>query len=158
MNNRINNSFNNPINNSIKNPLIKGTIVLTLAGLFCRILGFYYRIFLNAHIGAYGMGMLQLITPLCGIAFSVCICGFNSAISRYTAADRQSLKPLISGLFLSIPMSVIFSALCYIMSLRYMISIEKRRKKSMLSIKYGIKRTDSVQDLPESVLFQFFMY
>lgn len=114
MNNRINNSFNNPINNSIKNPLIKGTIVLTLAGLFCRILGFYYRIFLNAHIGAYGMGMLQLITPLCGIAFSVCICGFNSAISRYTAADRQSLKPLISGLFLSIPMSVIFSALCYI--------------------------------------------
>ena len=114
MNNRINNSFNNPINNSIKNPLIKGTIVLTLAGLFCRILGFYYRIFLNTHIGAYGMGMLQLITPLCGIAFSVCICGFNSAISRYTAADQQSLKPLISGLFLSIPMSVIFSALCYI--------------------------------------------
>lgn len=28
----------------------------------------------------------------------------------------------------------------------------------MLSIKYGIKRTDSVQDLPESVLFpNFFM-
>ena len=70
------------MNKSIKNPLIKGTIILTAAGLFCRILGFYYRIFLNRHIGAYGMGMLQLIMPLCGIAFSVCIIGFNSAISK----------------------------------------------------------------------------
>ena len=102
------------MNNSIKNPLIKGTIILTLAGLFCRILGFYYRIFLNTHIGAYGMGMLQLIMPLCGIAFSVCIYGFNSAISKYTAASSQSLRPLLSGLCLSLPLSVIFSAICYI--------------------------------------------
>lgn len=54
------------MNKSIKNPLIKGTIILTAAGLFCRILGFYSRIFLNRHIGAYGMGILQLIMPLCG--------------------------------------------------------------------------------------------
>ena len=87
------------MNKSIKNPLIKGTIILTAAGLFCRILGFYYRIFLNRHIGAYGMGMLQLIMPLCGIAFSVCIIGFNSAISKFTAAYHKSLKPLISGFY-----------------------------------------------------------
>ncbi len=109
MNNRINSSIN-----SIKTPLIQGTIILTLAGLFCRILGFYYRIFLNSHIGAYGMGMLQLIMPLCGIAFSICIYGFNSAISRYTAATNQSLRPLISGICLSFPLSIIFSAICYI--------------------------------------------
>ena len=102
------------MNKSIKNPLIKGTIILTAAGLFCRILGFYYRIFLNRHIGAYGMGMLQLIMPLCGIAFSVCIIGFNSAISKFTAAYHKSLKPLISGICVSLPVSIAFSTLCYI--------------------------------------------
>lgn len=102
------------MNKSLKNPLIKGTFILTAAGLFSRIFGFYYRIFLNSHIGAYGMGMLQLIMPVCGIAFSVCIHGFNSAISKYTAAANKSLKPLISGLCLSIPLSVLFSMLCYI--------------------------------------------
>ena len=41
------------------------------------------------------------------------------------------------------------------MSLRYMISIEERTKSISFSIKYGIKRTDSVKDLCiyESVLF-----
>lgn len=102
------------MNKSIKNPLIKGTIILTAAGLFCRILGFYYRIFLNRHIGAYGMGILQLIMPLCGIAFSVCIIGFNSAISKFTAAYHKSLKPLISGICVSLPVSIAFSTLCYI--------------------------------------------
>ena len=93
-------------------PVIKGTIILTIAGLLCRILGFYYRIFLNSHIGSYGMGMLQLVLPLCGIAFSVCMCGFNSAISKYTAQTHGNINVLLGGLLMSFPLSCIFSAVC----------------------------------------------
>lgn len=104
------------MNHNFKAPIIKGTIILTIAGIFCRILGFYYRIFLNSHIGAYGMGMLQLILPICGIAFSICIYGFNSAISKYTAASSHSLLPLASGICISLPISILFSLICYIFS------------------------------------------
>ena len=47
-----------------KNPIIKGTIILTIASLLSRIIGFLYRIFLSNLIGAKGMGVFQLIFPV----------------------------------------------------------------------------------------------
>ena len=58
------------------------------------------------------MGMLQLVLPLCGIAFSVCMCGFNSAISKYTAQTHGNINVLLGGLLMSFPLSCIFSAVC----------------------------------------------
>ena len=44
-------------------PLITGTLLLTAVGFFCRILGFFYRIFLSRTIGAEGLGLYQMIFP-----------------------------------------------------------------------------------------------
>ena len=82
------------MNKSIKNPLIKGTIILTAAGLFCRILGFYYRIFLNRQYWCLWYGNIAAYYAALRNSLSVCIIGFNSAISKFTAAYHKSLKPL----------------------------------------------------------------
>ena len=59
----------------MKNALLRGTILLTLTGILCRILGFFYRIFLANVIGAEGMGIYQLIFPIYSICFSLCASG-----------------------------------------------------------------------------------
>ena len=39
---------------------IKGTLLLTCAGLLCRFSGFFYKIFLAHALGAEGIGIYQL--------------------------------------------------------------------------------------------------
>ena len=63
-------------------PIIKGTIILTLAGMIGKILGFVYRIVLTRCIGSEGLGLYQVVLPIAGIVFSICCAGFQSAISR----------------------------------------------------------------------------
>ncbi|MGN0317322.1 MAG: oligosaccharide flippase family protein [Lachnospira sp.] len=96
------------------NPILKGTVILTAASILCRLMGFFYRIYLNKCIGAAGIGIIQLLSPLMGIAYAVCCSGFGLAISKFTARDYKK-KPayywLITGLCLSFPVSVIFSAI-----------------------------------------------
>ena len=43
---------------------IKGTLLLTCAGLLCRFSGFFYKIFLAHALGAEGIGIYQLIFPV----------------------------------------------------------------------------------------------
>lgn len=71
-----------------KNAVLKGTVILTLAGIISRIAGFFYRIFLTRQIGADGIGMFQLVTPVLGIAFALCSAGIQTAISRFCAAKN----------------------------------------------------------------------
>ena len=40
--------------------------------LICRILGFFYRIYLSRTIGAEGLGLYQMVHPLFGICFALC--------------------------------------------------------------------------------------
>lgn len=47
-----------------KNLIIKGALILTLANIITRILGFIYRIYMSNLIGAEGMGLYQLIMPV----------------------------------------------------------------------------------------------
>ena len=57
---------------SHSNRFIRGAFILTLAGLFSRFAGFFYRIFLSNQLGAEGMGLYQLIFPIYGICISLC--------------------------------------------------------------------------------------
>ena len=90
-------------------PLITGTII-----------GFFYRIFLSQTIGAEGIGIYQLITPISVICFSIAAAGIQSGISRYVAAAtvksglKSACRYLIFGLFISITASVFISAVLYI--------------------------------------------
>ena len=52
-----------PLNHIFKNSVVKGTLILTIAGLISKLMGFYYKIFLSGVIGAEGIGLYQLVFP-----------------------------------------------------------------------------------------------
>lgn len=78
-----------------KKLFIKGTLLLTFAGLLSRLMGFFYRIFLSHTIGAHGLGIFQLILPLQILIMSICASGIQTAISRLTAAEKFPKIPVV---------------------------------------------------------------
>ena len=72
-----------------KNPIIKGTIILTIASLLSRIIGFLYRIFLSNLIGAKGMGVFQLIFPVLVFCIALSCGGVQIAVSRFVAESKS---------------------------------------------------------------------
>lgn len=100
-----------------KHPLIAGSFLLTIAGFVSRLIGFFYRIYLSQLFGEEGMGVYQLLSPVLALSFSLTAAGFQTAISKFVAqrteaADHTesaapSCKPLIMGLSLAIPVSVL---------------------------------------------------
>lgn len=117
-----------------RHPLFTGTLLLTLAGLLSRIIGFFYRIFLSHTIGAEGLGIYQLIFPIYALTFSVTVAGVQTAISKYVAeaVARDSFPPafprvyrkssrnpasftyLYAGLFISLLLSFLCTVLLYL--------------------------------------------
>lgn len=97
---------------NLKNTLLKGTLLLTLAGILSRIMGFFYKIFLANFIGAEGMGIYQLIFPVYSICFSLCASGIETAVSKLTAAkyatgnQKQAMDILRTGMLLSFSLSL----------------------------------------------------
>ena len=47
-----------------KRAFLTGTLLLTGTGFACRVLGFFYRIFLSRTIGAEGLGLYNMIHPV----------------------------------------------------------------------------------------------
>ncbi len=96
-----------------KKKILKGTLILTIAGAVTRLIGFYYRIFLSHQIGAEQLGIYQLIFPLLVLAFSFTSSGIQLVISRQVAAGAcrsrasgsDGKEVLIAGLFLSMVLS-----------------------------------------------------
>ena len=94
--------------------LIAGTLFLTAAGILSRILGFFYRIYLSRAIGAEGLGIYQMIFPIYGICFSLCAGSIQTAISRFTAANREHAKQtLLCGFSISFTISLALAALIW---------------------------------------------
>ena len=48
----------------MKNKMLKGTIILTVAGVITRVIGFLYRIFLANLLGDTKLGIYQMISGL----------------------------------------------------------------------------------------------
>ena len=103
-----------------KKLFIKGTLLLTFAGLLSRLMGFFYRIFLSHTIGAHGLGIFQLILPLQILIMSICASGIQTAISRLTAAEKISKNPsrhisdyFVVGTVFSVVFSLVFSWFLY---------------------------------------------
>ncbi len=71
----------------LQNKIIKGTLILTVAGFITRFLGFFYRIFLADRLGASLLGTYQLIFPVYGIAFTIYGAGIQTAISQIIASS-----------------------------------------------------------------------
>jgi stage V sporulation protein B len=78
------------------NPILKGTILLTGAGLIVKILGAAYRIPLARLIGAEGMGLYQMAYPVYLIFLSLSTAGLPIAISKMVA--EQTTRKNIPGM------------------------------------------------------------
>ncbi|MDF2589796.1 MAG: hypothetical protein K0S41_3637 [Anaerocolumna sp.] len=102
-----------------KSNLIKGTLVLTLAGLATRVIGFFYRIFLSNTMGAEVLGIYQLVFPVYGICFTIFASGIQTAISTLVAAElgkkhyKNISKILKVGLFMSVSLALFLSFVIY---------------------------------------------
>ena len=94
-----------------KRGLLKGTLILTAAGLLSRVIGFFYRIFLSHTIGAEQIGIHQLATPLCALCFSLCAVGIHSILSRSIAARfaEENAKASFDVLVVGLSLALLFS-------------------------------------------------
>ncbi|NLK28260.1 MAG: polysaccharide biosynthesis protein [Clostridiales bacterium] len=102
-----------------RNNIVKGTLILTLAGFITRVIGFFYKIFLSKFMGAELLGIYQLIFPVYGICFTIYATGIQTAISRLVAAelgkrnDKNIYRILRLGLLLSVSLAFLMSILVY---------------------------------------------
>lgn len=102
-----------------KSNILKGTIILTLAGLFTRVLGFFYKIFLSKTMGPELLGIYQLVFPIYGICFTIYATGIQTAISSLVSAEmakknhKNARRILKIGLLLSVGLASILAALVY---------------------------------------------
>lgn len=67
--------------------------MLSLGGLFAKILGALYRIPLTNIIGSYGMGLYQLVFPPYILFLTVAQAGIPTALSKLIAENNQLGKP-----------------------------------------------------------------
>lgn len=104
-----------------RHPLIMGTAILTVTGLITRIIGFFYRIYLSRLFGEEGMGIYQLLSPVLSLSFALTAAGFQTAISKFVAAQTgqksaasHPYRPMIMGLILTVPLSIACTAILYL--------------------------------------------
>lgn len=95
-----------------KRAFLSGTLLLTAAGFSCRILGFFYRIFLSRTIGAEGLGIYNMVHPVYGICFALCAGSIQTALSQYIASNERKGRTVFrTGLLLSLSLSLFFAFL-----------------------------------------------
>lgn len=82
---------------SKKQSFIKGAIIISLGGLFSKVLGAVYRIPLTNVLGGTGMGIYQMVYPLYCILLTVSASGIPTGIARLVSsgskgAERQAFR------------------------------------------------------------------
>lgn len=80
-----------------KRAFLTGTLLLTGTGFACRVLGFFYRIFLSRTIGAEGLGLYNMVHPVFGICFAVCAGSIQTALSQYIASHTGQQKRVFAA-------------------------------------------------------------
>lgn len=97
-----------------KMAFITGTLLLTSTGLICRILGFFYRIFMSRTIGAEGLGIYNMVHPIFSICFAVCAGSIQTALSQYVAANQTRGRAVFrTGLVIAMGMSFLLAWVIY---------------------------------------------
>ncbi len=127
------------INKIKKSNIIKGTMILTLAGFAIRFIGFFYRIFLSNTMGAELMGIYQLVFPVYAICFTIYATGIQTSISRLVAGEigkqnsKNIYKILRIGMLLSVSLAVILSIIVYMNAdlIAWRFLMEKRSASSL---------------------------
>ncbi len=63
--------------------------ILTATGFIVKAIGFVYRIFIANNIGAEGLGLYQLMTPIYSLLVLVLSAGISVAVSRFVAEETS---------------------------------------------------------------------
>lgn len=107
----------------MKHTIIRGTIILTLAGFLTRILGFFYKIFLAHHMAPERLGLYQLLAPVYGMCFTIYASGIQTAISGLVAEQSskkdgpiRARRILFCGMFLSVLIALLLTIALYALS------------------------------------------
>jgi len=119
--------------------LLRGTVILTLAGFATRIIGFFYRIFLSNAMGAELMGIYQLVFPVFTICYTIFAMGIQTALSRLVASEtgrgnhKNIYRILRIGILLSVSLAAILSVLVYIFAdkIAFRFLLEPRSSSSL---------------------------
>ncbi|MEG1716582.1 MAG: polysaccharide biosynthesis protein [Lachnospiraceae bacterium] len=129
-----------------KRTLLKGTLILTATGVFSRLIGFFYRIFLSHTFGEEGVGLYQLIFPIYILFISFTSSGIQTAISRcvaqkYALGKKQESKQiLLIGLVFSVLLSCIST--CVLQTFSHPIAIQllgdRRCEPLLIAISYTL--------------------
>ena len=95
----------------MKDQLLKGTMILTIAGFATRVIGFCYRIFLAGELGEVNLGIYQLIFPVYSICFTIYAAGIQTAVSQLISHQPKKNHGQIikAGITLSLCLAVILS-------------------------------------------------
>ncbi|MCM1082521.1 MAG: oligosaccharide flippase family protein [Clostridium sp.] len=105
-----------------KKTIIKGTLILTIAGIATKFLGFYNRIFLTRTIGVKEIGIYQLVFPLYILAFSMSCSGLATALTKHISYflgqnKHRSMRRISKLCFLlSVGISLIVCSSIYLFS------------------------------------------
>ena len=100
-----------------KEQVIKGTLILTLTGVVCRFLGFFYKIWLSRIISPSSLGTYQLIFPIYGLCHTIFASSIQTGISNISAGIPNTKHPMAAlrvGLLFSSALALILSILIYI--------------------------------------------
>lgn len=94
--------------------LIRGTILLTTAGMITRTAGFFYKIFLSRTIGAKEIGLFQLTAPIFSLCMAIACGGIQTALSRFTSEYHAKKDPASSRriLLCALFFTTVLSSLC----------------------------------------------
>ncbi|MGP4109174.1 putative polysaccharide biosynthesis protein [Virgibacillus sp. L01] len=93
------------------NKLVKGALLLTLAGLISKVLSAGYRIPLQNLTGDMGFYIYQQVYPFLGIALVLSLYGFPSAISKLTVDIKaQGMGPSITRFY--VPVFLLLGSIC----------------------------------------------
>jgi stage V sporulation protein B len=95
-----------------KRAFVTGTLLLTGTGFACRLLGFFYRIYLSRTIGAEGLGLFNMMHPIYGICFALCAGSIQTALSQCIAANASRGRSFFrAGTLISMGMAFVLGGL-----------------------------------------------
>ena len=102
-----------------RHTVVRSAMILTLANIITRLLGFFYRVFMSNAIGAEGMGLYQLISPIYMLVWAFSSAGLSTSVSKLTAEQKAKNaygnmhRILLTAGSISVALSLVASVVVY---------------------------------------------
>lgn len=96
-----------------KQGLLVGTALLLVSNIFVKGLGFVYRVALVRLLGAEGMGLAEMVSPLFSFLLVLAGCGVQTALAQSIAAGQEPLRYMKAGLLILLMGGGLTTALAY---------------------------------------------